>query len=1509
MTNLNATAVFCGSGALLIQCAELFRESGGQITGIIAGDAQVAAWADAEQLRQSGTPGNPQTADVVFDFLFSVGNLTVLPEWLLEQARCQAINFHDGPLPGCAGLNVPAWAMIEGAGTHGITWHEMTGKVDAGGIFVAREFEIRPDDTAFSLNARCYQEGLEGFRDLLSQLADGTTDPRPQTGPRILYGRSRRPTALGTLDLTRPATELTNLVRALDFGGYANPLALAKIWTGRQMLAVGKAEPASAIPAAPGTVLSVSDGGLIVHVGDGALQFGKLTDMAGRPVDPTALDLRAGMMLPEVLFPDAPAPDEIGRDEPAWQTALTGGSSPAFPPYPMAHATGDTPLESAALEASDATGDQIVAAYLAWVAGMAGAPVLSIAMRDQATAAPWLSDLWPIRLAPADAIDPATLTQAVQAVRDDAHRRAPMARDLPLRLANADEREKALAILSVVVASTGSDTDALGEAALAIVLDQPRIVAREGLFEPGILARIAADFSHFLREFVQNPSARLTTLTLGTGAPLARQADPFRKDVCISGLIAEVTRRAPKATALEAGTARLDHAELEGRVAVLAGALADRGARPGSIVGLCLERSVDLVVGMLAILRTGAAYLPLDPEYPAERIAYMISDGSVPLVLTRPETAARLGIDPARTVTPDAAGPAIAEPRATPDDLAYLIYTSGSTGAPNGVMISHRNVMNFFAGMDEAIPLGPDARFLAVTSVSFDISVLEILWTLARGATLVLQTDGEAKVSAPDFSLFYFASEASDSGHHAYHLLLEGARFADENGFSAVWTPERHFHAFGGLYPNPAITASALAGITKNIKLRAGSSIVPLHHPVQVAEDWALVDNLSNGRAGVAIAAGWQPVDFLMRPDAFARRKEIAVESVDTLRRLWRGEKVEFAGHDGTPAEIEIHPKPMQKEFPLWLTTAGDPETFAVAARLGCGVLTHLLGQSFDEMSEKISAYRTAWRDAGHPGEGNVVLMLHTFIGEDDDAVRELVREPMKGYLKSAVDLVKRASWTFPTIVQRAEAKGMSPAEMFEQEELSAEDLDQLLDHAFERYYRSSGLFGTPESARETARRAAEIGVDEIACLIDFGIETDIVLANLPHLKALMDGMATTSGLSRKATVAEEIVERAITHLQCTPSMATMLAADAVGQSALGRLDCLMVGGEALPLDLARALRKLVRGDFLNMYGPTETTIWSSVAQLDRIHDRVPLGAPIANTVLSVRSPDGREQPDMAAGELWIGGEGVARGYWQRPELTAKRFVESDGARFYRTGDLVRRRPDGMLDFLGRIDNQVKIRGHRIELGEIEAALASESTVGQAVVKAVDAGRGDIRLIAYVTAARAGSGPDAAVLRAALAESLPEFMVPAKIMVIDRFPLTPNGKIDRKALPTPADSGANDTTAPLESGTEEVIAGIWRDALGLPEVSATANFFDLGGHSLLVVRVQRQLKAVLNRDVAISDLFRFPTIRALAGHLNAAANENEVAAPSAASRGAARAAARRARLGGREAPSLVQIPV
>jgi natural product biosynthesis luciferase-like monooxygenase protein len=876
----------------------------------------------------------------------------------------------------------------------------------------------------------------------------------------------------------------------------------------------------------------------------------------------------------------------------------------------------------------------------------------------------------------------------------------------------------------------------------------------------------------------------------------------------------------------------------------------------------------------------------MDPAYPADRLALYAEDSGCPVIVTQaalagtlPAGVARLALDadPRLASAPDTAP----EGGAGPGDLAYMIYTSGSTGRPKGVMVEHRNVINFFAGMDDRLGTAP-GTWLAVTSLSFDISVLELFWTLCRGFKVVLTSDANrALVSGGrigsargmDFGLFYWGND-DGAGPKKYELLLEGARFADANGFTALWTPERHFHAFGGPYPNPAVTGAAVAAVTKNLSVRAGSCVAPLHHPARIAEDWAVIDNLTNGRAGLAIASGWHPDDFVLRPENTPpKNRQAMLDAIAQLRRLWRGEAVEFPTASGKPFAVMTQPRPVSRELALWVTTAGNPETWREAGRLGANVLTHLLGQSVDEVAGKIVLYRAALREAGHdPAAFKVTLMLHTYLADTRDAARRVAEGPMKSYLQSAAALIKQYAWAFPAFKK---PQGVANPMDIDLQSLSAEETDAILDFAFHRYFDDSGLFGTVDDALARVEQLKRIGVDEIACLIDYGIAPEVVLAGLRPLAQVV-ARANAGGLpaADDHSIAAEMVRHRVTHLQCTPSMARMIAMNDEARMALAGVRTLMVGGEALPAALAADLRQATGARILNMYGPTETTIWSTVAEVGAVQGVADIGTPIANTQVYVLDDALQPVPDGVAGELWIGGDGVTRGYWQREDLTADRFrpdpfVTPDraapwGARMYRTGDLVRWR-DGVLDYLGRTDHQVKLRGYRIELGEIEAVIEAQPGVTQAVVMAREDSPGDVRLVAYV-----GGTAREPALRAALAARLPEHMQPQHWVAVAQFPLTPNGKVDRKALPAPQAVAAAPVAevAPAE-GIEAQIAAIWSRVLGVPRVGPQDNFFALGGHSLLAVQVHREIRERLGAArLSITDIFRFPVLSALARHLD-----------------------------------------
>ncbi|HEY0364975.1 MAG TPA: LLM class flavin-dependent oxidoreductase [Pyrinomonadaceae bacterium] len=360
------------------------------------------------------------------------------------------------------------------------------------------------------------------------------------------------------------------------------------------------------------------------------------------------------------------------------------------------------------------------------------------------------------------------------------------------------------------------------------------------------------------------------------------------------------------------------------------------------------------------------------------------------------------------------------------------------------------------------------------------------------------------------FSLLYFDGKGGAQRRDKYRLLTEGAKFADRHGFTAVWTPERHFHPFGGLYPNPAITSAALATITERIKLRAGSVVMPLQNAVRVAEEWAAVDNLSEGRVGISFATGWHANDFALAPENYADRKAAMIRGIEAVRKLWRGEPVVSANGLGQEIELRTFPQPVQPELPFWITCSGNPETFVLAGELGGGVLTHLLGQSVEELQSKIELYRDTLAKHGHSaGVGHVTLMMHAFVGDDLETVRETVRQPFYEYLLSSISLIQKQlensnqNGSLPWSRSSSSATGPKSTELTDKEKA------ELAAYGFDRYFNTAALFGTPESCLELVHRLAEIGVDEIACLIDFGVEVETALDSLSHLAALKERCQT----------------------------------------------------------------------------------------------------------------------------------------------------------------------------------------------------------------------------------------------------------------------------------------------------------------------------------------------------------------------------------------------------------------
>ncbi|HYO54384.1 amino acid adenylation domain-containing protein, partial [Archangium sp.] len=396
-----------------------------------------------------------------------------------------------------------------------------------------------------------------------------------------------------------------------------------------------------------------------------------------------------------------------------------------------------------------------------------------------------------------------------------------------------------------------------------------------------------------------------------------------------------------------------------------------------------------------------------------------------------------------------------------------------------------------------------------------------------------------------------------------------------------------------------------------------------------------------------------------------------------------------------------------------------------------------------------------------------------------------------------------------------------------------------------------------------------------------FGFDVSVWEFFWPLLTGARLVVARPGGHQDSAYLVKLIEEQRITTVHFVPSMLRVFLEEP-GLEACTGLERIICSGEALPADLAERCQERLGAELHNLYGPTEAAVdvtWWACRRGEH-RSSIPIGRPIDNTRIYLLSPHLHPVPAGVRGELYIAGEGLARGYLGRPELTAERFVPDPfsgeaGARMYRTGDVARFLEDGNIEYLGRVDFQVKIRGLRIELGEIEAVLAQHPAVREAVVVVREDTPGGARLVAYMVA-HSGQTVHEEELRAFLSGKLPEYMVPTALVALEKLPLTPNGKVDRRALPAPAPRDAESFVAPRTPG-EELVAGIWAQLLGVPKVGRHDNFFALGGNSLRATQAASRLRNAFKAELPLRWIFEAPTVSALAQRLDSARREVDAA--------------------------------
>lgn len=338
------------------------------------------------------------------------------------------------------------------------------------------------------------------------------------------------------------------------------------------------------------------------------------------------------------------------------------------------------------------------------------------------------------------------------------------------------------------------------------------------------------------------------------------------------------------------------------------------------------------------------------------------------------------------------------------------------------------------------------------------------------------------------FSFLFFSDVRKDiSDAEKYAFMRDITLFADREGFEAIYLPERHFHEFGSIYANSAIMAAHLIPQTTRIRFRTAGISLPLHHPAEVVEWWAMNDVLSQGRVDLGFGSGWNKSDFILSPESYENRRQICSTAIPIVQKLWRGETVSFPGPGGEQIPITVYPRPLQPELKVWLLVTQNDEGFIHAGRHGYNIFTMLYGNNLDVMQKKIALYRNARQEAGFdPDKGVITLMLHTLMLENRELVQQAVKVPFKDYIKSSLDAHLKAA------VDEYGGKALSEIEK-----------GKMLEYAYQRYFKTGAVFGAVEDGRKIVDQAIAAGVDEIACLVDFGVDYSVVRESLTYLKRL----------------------------------------------------------------------------------------------------------------------------------------------------------------------------------------------------------------------------------------------------------------------------------------------------------------------------------------------------------------------------------------------------------------------
>ena len=774
-------------------------EKGHQISGVISAEPSIQNWARSNKLRLI-MPDDDLLGllrQQPFDLFFSIDNFYKVPNEILTLPRMYAINFHDAPLPKYAGVNATNWAIINGETLHGITWHIMTDLIDAGDFLKQKTFSVYDTDTAYILNAKCYEESIKCFGEMMDELAKDQVQPIQQNlENRTYFPRWKRPPAACSIDWTRSADKIYALFRALDFRTYWNPLGLPKLYLGDDAVIVKQMNILGSASSAPtGTITTVSNGIIIVATATQEVALGDFCSFSGVPITPSQFlkksGLHEGSRLPKL---DSERSDKITRIhsqlcryEDFWIHRLAS-LEPIEVPYKKRRVLhGDATeyqeerfstsmLTRENRELAEKQGDVVLAAFLLYLSRIGVKESFDTNFRDRSLQQVLMGEEIffashvPLRI---DVDYEQSFKEFFKAIQNQiefvgAH--GSYARDLALRDPGLHKTfiphfsHGLPVVIERIKHLSGYQPKCRGELIVVIPDDGKECLCfyDKEVLEKAAIGRLREQFTVLLKDIALGQDRPIGDLSILPeqerqqilGEWNSTQAD-YPRDKCLHELFEEQVERTPDNIALVFKNEYLTYKELNERANQLAHFLWTSGVRPEVPVGVYMERSLEMVISLYGILKAGGAYVPLDPEYPPERVAFMLEDTHIPVILTQKHLVASIPELSTDVFCVDTDWPKIAQIKTdnlnsgvTAENLAYVIFTSGSTGRPKGVMNEHRGICNRLIWMQDEYQLNDTDRIFQKTPYSFDVSVWEFFWPLLYGARLVVAQPGGHRDSA-----------------------------------------------------------------------------------------------------------------------------------------------------------------------------------------------------------------------------------------------------------------------------------------------------------------------------------------------------------------------------------------------------------------------------------------------------------------------------------------------------------------------------------------------------------------------------------------------------------------------------------------------------------------------------------------------------------------------------------------------------------------------------------------